>query len=258
LTLGELLDRAFHLYRQHFLIFVGIVALPGLLPLAFNLLLAGMRDDPGFGLLLVILILWIVNLAALAVSQAATITAVSEVHLGRSISLGAALAAARGRIVEISVASIVLGLLIALGLLLLIVPGVLLALRWAVVIPVVVIERLPVRAAMERSSLLTDGFRGRAFLIYALYFLLSLIVGAIWQVPTGILVAMSGDADTGTAWLTMVSSIGSYVAQCLVGPLITVSLALYYYDQRVRKEAFDIDHMLTSLDQAPDPSSAAI
>jgi hypothetical protein len=36
LSLGELLDRTFALYRQHFALFVGITALPQLLTLAFK------------------------------------------------------------------------------------------------------------------------------------------------------------------------------------------------------------------------------
>ena len=45
LSLGELLDRTFFLYRRHFLLFVGIAAMPQLIkhldPAAVGLLLAG-------------------------------------------------------------------------------------------------------------------------------------------------------------------------------------------------------------------------
>jgi len=37
LTLGEILDRTFSLYRRHFLLFLGITAIPQLLILALNL-----------------------------------------------------------------------------------------------------------------------------------------------------------------------------------------------------------------------------
>lgn len=37
LSLGEILDRAFSLYRNHFLLFVGIAAIPQLLILALHL-----------------------------------------------------------------------------------------------------------------------------------------------------------------------------------------------------------------------------
>ena len=37
LSLGEILDRTFSLYRRHFLLFLGIAAIPHLLTLALNL-----------------------------------------------------------------------------------------------------------------------------------------------------------------------------------------------------------------------------
>ena len=37
LSLGEILDRTFSLYRRHFLLFVGITAIPHLLILVLNL-----------------------------------------------------------------------------------------------------------------------------------------------------------------------------------------------------------------------------
>ncbi len=46
LTLGELLDRSFSLYRHHFWLFVGIMALPSLLGLAFGLLVALFNPQP--------------------------------------------------------------------------------------------------------------------------------------------------------------------------------------------------------------------
>ena len=46
LTLGELLDRSFSLYRRHFWLFVGIMALPSLLGLAFGLLVALFNPQP--------------------------------------------------------------------------------------------------------------------------------------------------------------------------------------------------------------------
>ena len=44
----------------------------------------------------------------------------------------------------------------------------------------------------------------------------------------------------------------SLVSECLVTPLMTIALSLMYYDERVRKEAFDIQFMMAGLeDQSP-------
>ena len=50
-----------------------------------------------------------------------------------------------------------------------------------------------------------------------------------------------------------------YFTQCLVGPLMTIALALLYYDERVRKEAFDLELMMAAIDRQreAEPMTAA-
>jgi len=43
----------------------------------------------------------------------------------------------------------------------------------------------------------------------------------------------------------------------LTGPLATIGIALIYYDERVRKEAFDLQLMMASLD-TPEQGSVPI
>jgi hypothetical protein len=247
LSLGELLDRTFQIYRKHFVVLVGIAALPALLPAAVNMLSLQTRLDLGIAASLIFLpFLWLVQLVAGAVSQAATITAVSEIHLGRPISIGAAFSAAKESIVPICVISVVMGLVVMVGFACLIVPGILLALRWAVVIPVVVVEGLPMRAAMSRSSALTEGHRGRVFAIYAMYVVVVMVVSSMWQVPLGVAAVLNSKLNA--FWLAVGTYGTAFLTQCLVGPLLTTSLSLFYYDERVRKEAFDLDHMMANPD----------
>jgi Ni/Fe-hydrogenase subunit HybB-like protein len=42
--------------------------------------------------------------------------------------------------------------------------------------------------------------------------------------------------------------VSTFISECLVGPLATIAFALVYYDERVRKEAFDLQLMMTTLD----------
>lgn len=258
LSLGELLDRTFQIYRQHFVVFVGIAALPALIPACINLLSIQTRAQLSVSTTMVFLaIMLIVGMVAVAISQAATIAAVSEIHLGRSISIGGAFAEARGSILPICVISLVLGLFMMLGFMLLIVPGILMMLRWALVIPVVVIEGLPMNAAMARSSALTEGHRGRVFLIYVLYFIITLVFSALWEVPIGVASVMSrSTGGLSPVWVSVAAQAGTFATQSLVGPLLTISLSLLYYDERVRKEAFDLDHMMARIDQTSGPTPA--
>jgi len=52
--------------------------------------------------------------------------------------------------------------------------------------------------------------------------------------------------------------IGGFIAGVVAGPIATTAIALIYYDQRVRKEAFDLQHMMEAMgQQAQTPSQAA-
>jgi hypothetical protein len=44
------------------------------------------------------------------------------------------------------------------------------------------------------------------------------------------------------------SLVATFLEQCLVGPLATIAFALVYYDERVRKEAFDLQLMMSTID----------
>ena len=49
---------------------------------------------------------------------------------------------------------------------------------------------------------------------------------------------------------SVVTTILGYLIQCVVTPVLTICLSLMYYDERVRKEAFDIHLMMSALDKA--------
>ena len=56
-----------------------------------------------------------------------------------------------------------------------------------------------------------------------------------------------------TIWIYLAEFIGGTVA----GPIATIALVLVYYDQRVRKEAFDLQMMMDALGQAVPQQAAA-
>jgi len=82
------------------------------------------------------------------------------------------------------------GLGVVLGMLLLIVPGVILALMWSVAVPVRVAEGPGVRAALHRSRVLTAGYRWPIFLV-----LLVTIIPAMILIVAALLIAMPFGAE---------------------------------------------------------------
>ncbi len=255
LSTGEVLDTTFSLYRSHFLLFTGLVALPYLVLLPFQILNVflhptGFALTPGY--LGIALLIGLLALATSAASQGATLIAVSEIYLGRPATISASLAKIKGRIVGLAILTFVMGIGIAIGLVLLIVPGVILALMWALAVPVAVLEEEPIGAALSRSTELTRGSRWRILLIFVLFVIVTWIVSILIGLPIGVIAFMSamrnGPAAALPGWVLILNLVTSFIAHCLVGPLMTIGIAVVYYDVRVRKEAFDLQLMMNALD----------
>ena len=114
LTLGELLDRSFSLYRRYFWTFVGLMAIPSLLTLIVALSLEILPEvarvasesepDPatialaigigGFAMLAVVIAYWCAYMVALG----ATTVAVADLYAGQTPTIGSAYARMRGRV----------------------------------------------------------------------------------------------------------------------------------------------------------------
>jgi hypothetical protein len=262
LSTGELLDRTFSLYRGHFVLFVAIFALPHLAVLAFQCVAVAFQI-PGTNLSrLFTNLAWswgaiLLSMVASAASQAATVIAVSNVHLDRPASVTDSFARIKNHIVGVIGLSLVVGIGVGLGFVLLIVPGVLLAMMWSLAIPVKVLENQGVFDSMSRSSALTQGNRGRIFVIWLLFILLSIGVSLLLRWPIEVAAGVhSIFAMQRVAPVWQVASlVATFVSECLAGPLATIAFSLVYYDERVRKEAFDLQLMMSTLD-APALESA--
>jgi hypothetical protein len=264
MSLGELLDRTFFLYRKHFVLFVAIIALPHLVLLAYQLL--GVAVNHGTPATMSLLgVVWllgsaVVSLGAVAASQGATVVAVSKVHLGKEITIAESFAGMKGRILYIALIMIGVGIGIGIGFIFLIIPGIILALMWALTIPVAVLEDKGLRDAVSRSSELTKGNRGRIFVIYFLFIVLTYIVFMLWEMPILAAIGVFSHAGRPMAnppvWTQVAIPVGTFLSQCLVSPLMTIALSLVYYDQRVRKEAFDLQLMMSTLDGAQTGAAA--
>lgn len=258
LSTGELLDRTFSLYRSHFGLFAGIFALPNLCVLAFQCVGLALKAPPAQAFDISRMLLgafWglgalVLTIVVTATSQAATVVAVSEVHLDRPAGVMDSFSKVKNQIAGVIGLSLSVGFLVGLACLLLIVPGILLAIRWSLAIPVKVLEGRSVGDSMSRSTDLTQGNRGRIFVIWLLFFALSIGVSMLLQWPIKIAAGVSGILSlqqVAPRW-HVASLAATFVSQCLVGPLATIAFSLVYYDQRVRKEAFDLQLMMSTLD----------
>lgn len=248
LSLGELLDRTFQLYRNHFLLFVGItfVAYLPKFMIECGLLLVPKQATGAtiFGTLLNL----VLSMAAVAAAQAATVTAVSAVYLDQRITVRESYSRIMGMIPRVVLVMIGMGIGIGIGILLVIVPGIIFALMWALTIPIVVLEHADLGEALSRSRELTSGHRLRVLMIFVLFTVLTYLVFLVLESPIiAIIVAKGAKAALGGA-MSIATYTLSLISECLVTPLMTIALSLMYYDERVRKEAFDIQLMMGGLE----------
>jgi hypothetical protein len=259
LEVGELLDRTFSLYRKHFLVFVGIAAIPELVLLLTQLAMiavlfgAGSQGSPDAMARLsvfVVLSSGVVALLTYSVAQGATVAAVADLYLERPAGIGKAYADIKGRWLPLLVAMTLVSVVSGFGLVFCIVPGVLLMVAWSVTFPAVVVERMRPVEAMQRSWRLTAGSRPRIFLATLVVVALSYVINAICQLPGIAMAGVSGLMNSASipVMALVALQVGNAVSACATLPLISILLSLVYYDQRVRKEGFDLQLMLSSLE----------
>jgi hypothetical protein len=266
LSLGEILDRTFTLYRRNFLLFVGIIAIPQLMTLAFNLTrtmwgASATRQAASSGLIALgvvgIIVGFIVYFVAYLFAHGGTVFAVSELYLGRATSIGACLRRMRGQAGSLFGVLMLQGLATLAGLIFFIVPGIYIACRLSTTIPAALLENLGPSESLSRSYALTKDNAGRAFVIYCLYFAVFYGLFLLLAAPFlfGVATSIKNPAMART-WLAC-SQLGSFFATVLVTPIFTIATTVFYYDLRVRKEAFDLQIMMNP-NEAIAPSATGL
>ncbi len=244
MSIGEILDGALAVYRVFFGPLVAIAIVCEGVPAILNTYITlggGAIEYP---------VLWLASfvLSGLGglVAAAATVWVISEAYLGREPTVGDALSYALGKMVPLFIAGLAKYLLISFGLLLFFIPGIVVACGYAVVAQVVVLEDLPMATdALGRSWSLTKGHKRRAlvlgFVVFALIWLPFIIAGGLaFFVPL----------------LENVFTVGGQLLQLVIYPVVACAFTLFYYDLRVRKEAFDLEHLSRQIGLTAEPAEA--
>lgn len=258
LSTSELLDRTFHLYRNHFVLFVGIAAIPQLVVLLLRLVAAGTAAAGSIiSSAFVSIVAALASFVAIEISHAATVIAVSDLHLDRPASISSSYAVAKGSLGRVIGISLAIGFAAGIGMIFLLIPGIYLYLMWSLAIPVTVLEGGGLSTTTNRSQSLTKGSRGRIFVICLLLIILTIVVSVIIELPLELLARIFGNQTVIVSAAQAFSAIGQFISGSLVGPLVTIALTLIYYDQRVRKEGFDLQLMMAALQPDQQQSIAA-
>lgn len=150
----------------------------------------------------------------------------------------------RGRWLKLITTSWLSALMIILGFVLLIVPGII-ALSWTMVaLPVAAIEGLSSSPATERSRALARGRMKHVLGTMALVWLIviALFAGAAFSLSILPWISDLPDRVIGTI---------SVLLLVPLAPVIGISVTLLYYDLRVRSEGADVSAMIAALPATP-------
>jgi hypothetical protein len=204
-------NEAWQMYKAHarhlLAIAFVIYLLAGLL--AASLALAGPVGDI-FGFLVYVL-------AAFLLQAALTKAVQNELEGRADLSIGDTVSAATPFIGPVAIASILAGIAITIGLFLLIVPGLILLTIWAVIIPVIVIERSGALESFGRSQQLVRGRGWQVFGTLVLLYIIQIVAGALLA---AIFAALPNAYRDG---LTTV------ISGTLVAPYLALGVTLIYY-----------------------------
>ena len=201
-----------HLLTFSFLVYATVAVIGALLGAVLELWLAT-------------LIMAVVSLFAFFWLQAALVKAVDDVRDGRAdFSLSETFAQAQEHLAAVVVAAILAGLAIAIGLILLIVPGLVLLTWWAVIIPAIVLENKSAGESFTRSRELVRGFGWNVFGVIVLVVLL--LIG--FNIVLSIVLTPLAD------WLQ--SFLSQFISGTLTAPFTATVLTLLYFRLRAAKE----------------------
>ncbi len=127
--------------------------------------------------------------------------------------------------------------------------GILMSLRYSLAVPACTVENLPARAAIRRSIQLSKGSRGRIFVLALLALVIQLGLAGITQ---GFFIFV-GIKNHGVlpVWMSVTQQFLAFLTNTFVGPIYATGFTLFYYDQRVRKEGYDIERMMHTAGMSP-------
>jgi hypothetical protein len=236
----EIVDASFQLYKAHFgdllvisaLLLVPPALITALVPTSFQPVIQFGGN-----------IMFLVCQGAVAVLVAAAVESDQRLSAGQAIrELGTGTA-------NVIAVSIMAGILVMLGLILLIVPGII-ALAWTMVsTPVVAVEELTSWSALKRSRELVRGHIGHVLGTMALSWVIVLVLVIGSALAMGLVFGVFGLAGR------LSNLIGGLFIVPLA-PLIGVTMTLLYYDLRVRAEGADVIAMADVLPVVPVPTNA--
>ena len=209
---GDILNAAFDLYKQHWQHLIGVALAFYIVASSITLVLTIFLGKYGAlvgAIILLIGIFWLTG---------ALVEAVADIRDGRSdLGVGETFSKVWPRVWPLLGASILAGLGIAFGLLLLIVPGLILLTWWALIPPSIVLENRGVFESFGRSRELVRGHGWNVFGVLIITYLLSAVISGVIR---AIFTPLPDYVGT---------YIGDVIGGSIVAPFSALAITLMYF-----------------------------
>jgi hypothetical protein len=211
---GRVISETFSVYRDNLGALLGSALVVFALVELLSLLL---REAGGPGLELLIIPL---SLAGHALYTGVVVKLAQDVRDGRRDStVGDLFSAAAPAILSLVVFTILFALGVALGFVLLVVPGLILVTIWSLGPAAIVVERIGPIRAFARSHDLVKGAGWSVFLVLFVTFVIAAAAG----IALGLLVFAIADGDAA-------GYLGSLFASTLTAPIAALAVAIMYFE----------------------------
>jgi hypothetical protein len=242
-SIGAVIASSIGVYVRNFVSFTILSLLIGLIGLVIGFIFPAAADgtvtstEVGFtGVFVTLFAALLVN----GLTQAALIYGTFQDLRGQKAGLGDCIARGIATVIPVIVGSILLTLGVGIGTLLLVVPGIILALMWWVYIPTIVVERKGIMEGFGRSSELTSGRRWHILGLLIVVSLLTFLASFVVVLIAGVVASGGGG---GTAILVI-----NYLVMSLVTAFSAILVAVGYYYLRAEKEGINVDDIARVFD----------
>jgi hypothetical protein len=238
LSIGEILTQTFNLYSRNFvqylIPFLAAGILTGLVTIAARsaIVIPVAPADPTpqqllawfptfvtatvMSLFLSGIVSWIVNGVTTGITTKFTSDMLERGQANLQTSFNFTLT----KVISLLAASIITGILIVLGLIALVIPGIILALMFSLVYPAIMLEGTGILGSLSRSRVLVSN---RWLKTLGLL----LVLGIIVAVVDGVVAVI-------TAPLGVVSPLLSGILTAFIMPIFAIAITLYYYSMKAR------------------------
>jgi len=238
LSLGEVLSKTFELYRRDFTKYFVLFAVVGVIIGVVNALarqafvLPTMPSNPTpqqvsswfsaffAALILIVVLTFIVTVVFSSIAQGSAIKMASEQIEKGSANIGASVRFAFSKLLWIWALSLVVGVIVVLGFIALIVPGIILAIMFSLAFPVLLLENKGVLESVGRSRELVSHRWLKTFATF-------LVLGIVILVASVIVSAISG-------LLGVAGPVVNGLLSAFFQPLSPILLTVYYYSNLAR------------------------